>query len=112
MKISEAITFFSSLSETEQQKFLALFSHWLTILARDTYEIGTQNITNSPKIRRINEIQHQISSHLLALLENNKERYPDEVLLKIILENTEDEAFESEMLWVFEQTANRFLVAV
>ncbi|CAN5699539.1 hypothetical protein BH24ACI2_BH24ACI2_02550 [soil metagenome] len=80
MKIEEAITFFLSLSSDEQEKFLAHFLHYLTIVARDSYETGTQNITNQPKIRAVNEIQHQISSHLLALLEDNTERFPDEVL--------------------------------
>ena len=75
MKTEEAIIFFSSLTSNEQMKFLAHFSHYLTVVARDTYEVGTENITNQPKMRTVNEIQHQISSHLLSLLENSLERY-------------------------------------
>ncbi len=111
MKTEEIIAFFSSLTSNEQTKFLAHFSHYLTIVARDTYEVGTENITNQPKMRAVNETQHQISSHLLALLENSLERYPDDVLMQIIFEQ-ENKELKAEVMWAFERVADRFSVAV
>ena len=112
MKIEEAITFFSSLTDDERKKFLAHFSHWLTVIARDSYETGTENFTNQPRMRYVNEIQHQISSYLLALLENNSERYPDDILMQIILEHSDDKEFERQVIRAFEKVAARFPVAV
>ncbi len=112
MKKEEAIAFFSSLTSDEQKKFLVRLSHYLTVVARDSYEVGTDNITNQPKIRVINEIQHQLSSHLLALLENDSRRYPDDGLMRIILEHSENKKIEAEVMWAFEKVAGRFSVAV
>ncbi|MDQ3089331.1 MAG: hypothetical protein M3Q78_12165 [Acidobacteriota bacterium] len=111
MKTEEIIAFFSSLTRDEQIKFLAHFLHYLTIVARDTYQVGTENIINQPKLRTVNEIQHQISSHLFALLENSLERYPDDVLMQIIFEQ-ENKEIETEVMWAFSKVAERFLVAV
>jgi len=111
MKTEVAITFYSFLTNDEQTKFLAHFSHYLTVVARDTYEVGTENITNQPKMRTVNEIQHRISSHLLSLLEDSQERYPDDVLMQIIFEQN-DKEFKKEVMWAFEKVAERFSVAV
>lgn len=112
MTIEEAIEIFSNLTADEQKSFLAHFSHHLTVVARDAYEPGTENIINQPKMRWINEIQHRISYHLLALVENNSERYPDEVLIRIILEHSSNKSFETEIKRAFEQVAKRFTVTV
>ena len=112
MKKEEAVAFFSSLTNDEQKKFLAHLSHYLTVVARDSYEVGTDNITNQPKIRVINEIQHQLSSHSLALLENDSRRYPDDGLMRIILEHSENKKIEAEVMWAFEEVAGRFSIAV
>lgn len=112
MTVEEAIEIFSSFTADEQKSFLAYFSHYLTVITRDAYEVGTENITNQSKMRWINEIQHQLSSHLLALLENNSERYADDVLIRILVEHSKDKAFEAEMKWAFERVAKRFTVAV
>jgi hypothetical protein len=110
MKIEDAITFFSSLSVEEQKEFLARLSHELTILGRDCYEIDTNNFTNPSQMRLINEIQHRIALHLLGLLKKVG-NYPDDILVKMIIEHPEDKNFETKAAWAFEQTANKFLVA-
>ena len=112
MKIEEAIAFFSALSVEEQKNFLVQLSHELTMLARDAYEIGTQDFTNPSQVRAVNEIQHRIASHLLALIKNDTNRYPDETLVKIIIEHSQDKTFELKATSAFEQTANKFAVAV
>ncbi len=112
MSVEEAIEIFSNLTVDEQKSFLAHFSHYLTVVARDAYEPGTENVANQPKMRRINEMQHRISSHLLALLENDSERYPDDVLIRIILEHSSNKVFELEIKRAFEQVAKRYTVVV
>jgi len=39
--------------------FLVYLAHALTILARDTYEVGTEGVTNPSRLRHINELQHR-----------------------------------------------------
>ena len=89
MNILEATKFYQHLSLNEQSEFLALFSHELTVLARESYEIGTDNIINPKFIREINEIQHLLSMQIALLLKDDSERYPDDVLMRIIFENRE-----------------------
>lgn len=112
MKIKEAASFFSALSIEEQKEFLARLSHELTLLGRDAYEIGTENFTNPSQMRAVNEIQHRIASHLLALIKNETTRYPDEILVKIIIEHPQDKNFERKAAQAFEQIANKFAVVV
>ena len=38
------------------------------------------------RLRSINEAQHRISGHVLKLLAGDRSRYPDEVLVSVILE--------------------------
>jgi hypothetical protein len=112
MNVNEATVFFKNLPADEQAKFLALFSHNLTVSARISYEVGTENITNPRLIREINEIQHRVSMQIYLLLDNNSEPYPDDVLMQIILEHSENKELEAEVMWAFEQVADRFSVAV
>lgn len=112
MTVEEAIEIFSNLTADEQKFFLAHLCHYLTVVARDTYDVETENITNQPKMRRINEIQHQLSLYLLALMRNDADGYPDDILVRIILEHSDNKDFEIEMKWVFEQVAERSTVVV
>ena len=56
--------------------------HELTVIARDSYEVGEDGLTNPQRVRRINEVQHCTSGFLYALLRNNSQRYPDNVLVE------------------------------
>src|SRR5688572_15532768 len=91
MTIEEAIAIFSSYSPTEKQDFLAQLMHELTIIARDSYEVGRDGLTEPHRVRLVNEVQHRVSAFLFALLRDNPQRYPDESLVRIILEHPDDE---------------------
>lgn len=112
MKTEEAIAVFSNLSAEEQKEFLVRLSHELTMLGRDAYEINSENFTNPAQMRAINEIQHRISSHLLALIKNETNRYPDEILVRMIIEYPQDSNFARKSAKAFEQIADKFSVAV
>ncbi len=107
MNILEATGFFDYLSETEKIKCLAFLSHELTILARDTYEIGTENIVNQPMIREINEIQHRISNKLISLSLGN-EGYSSEELMQMIFGGKTENAIEN----IFSRVVMRFSMAL
>lgn len=113
MTTDQAITFFSTLSAREKEEFIAHLTYELTIIGRDTYEAGQDGLTDPQRMRRINEVQHSLSGYLLALLRNDRRRYPDEVLLKIILEHPDDSMLERQLREAFARltTQRRLSVA-
>jgi hypothetical protein len=89
-EVHHAIETFCKYSPQEKIDFLVHISHALTILARDTYAVEDDGLTNPSRLRVINEIQHRVTGFLLALRKNDVKRYPDDVLVRIILEHPED----------------------
>ncbi len=112
MTVDEAIAIFSSYSPDEKKLFLAQLMYALTIIARaETYEAGGEGLTDAPRARRINEIQHTVSASLWALLRNDPKRYPDDVLMKIIMEQPADPALGSLLGETFARLAAQRLTA-
>jgi len=90
MTVQQATQEFSSHPKEEQIDLLLRLGHALTILARDSYEVGQDGLTRPSRVRTINEVQHRILGFLLSLTKNDPHRYPDSVLMQIILEHPED----------------------
>lgn len=101
MTTDEAIAVFSSYSREEKKEFLARLIYELTIVTRDSYEVRRDGLSNPERVRRINEIQHRASAFLWALLCDDERRYPDEILIKIVLEQPEDDALARQINEVF-----------
>ncbi len=97
MTVDEAISVFISYPSEEKEEFLAHLMYELTVLARGTYEVGQEGLTNPRQMRRLNEVQHRVSAFLLALLRNDLKRYPDDLLVKIVLEHPEDNDLERQL---------------
>src|SRR2546426_5580884 len=105
MDVHRAIDTFHQYSPREQIDFLVHLAHVLTILARDTYEVGTEGVTNPSRLRRINELQHRVMGFLLALRRNEGGRYPDEVFVRMLLECPDDLGFQHQL----EETVDRLM---
>jgi hypothetical protein len=105
MDADKAINVFISYSHAEKADFLAQLMYELTLVVRDNYELGQDGLDNPCRVRRVNEVQHRVSAFLLALLRDNPQRYPDEVLAKIILEQPDDEVLTRELSKVFTNLA-------
>ena len=101
MNVQHAIEVFDHYSPDEKIDFLIQFAHALTILARDTYEVGTEGLSNPSQLRIINEVQHRVTSFLIALIKNDVKRYPEDTLVRIILEHPEDLALQRRLLEAF-----------
>ena len=99
---SRASTIFSSLSATEQLRCLVYFVFNLTIAARDTYTLQESGLADPERMRVINEIQHRVCGHAIALLNGVKERRPDDDFVAILLEHNSDKV-RSDTSWAFEQ---------
>jgi hypothetical protein len=91
METSTVMSTFAAFIAQEKIETLVRLIHELTILARDTYQSGTLDLAHPARLRAINEVQHRISAHVLALLRNDAGRYPDEVLVNIILEHDDNQ---------------------
>src|SRR5687767_13904942 len=90
LNTADAVASFSVLTPDGKGRFVALLAHELTILARDTYEVGESGLTNPARMRAINEVQHRLMGFLVALLRDDAQRYPDDVLVRIVLEHPAD----------------------
>jgi hypothetical protein len=80
---------FANLQASDQIRFLVRLSWELTLVGRNFYVVGTDELTEPRALRTLNELQHQISQHVLKLLEEDEERYPDDVFVNIILDHRE-----------------------
>ena len=54
-----------SLSRVEETAVLARIAHGLTICARDTYEVGTENVLEPQVLRSYNELLHRVTAAVL-----------------------------------------------
>jgi hypothetical protein len=88
--VHQAIDTFCKYAPQQKIDFLVQFAHALTILARDTYAVGEDGLTNPSRLRIMNELQHRVTGYLIALRKNDLKRYPDDVLVRMILEHPED----------------------
>jgi hypothetical protein len=89
---------FRELAPDDQLRVLAALGHNLTIAARDTYEFQAPGVRAPQRLRDINEIQHRVFGHIRALTTADKWRYPDDVLISIVLE-LGDEHVRAQSLW-------------
>jgi hypothetical protein len=112
MTVDEAINVFSAYPLKDKEEFLAHLMYELTILMRDTYEVGRDGLTNPQRARLINEIQHCISAFLLASLRNDSQHYPDDLLVKAILVHRADSGLEQQLNEAFARlTTHRLTTA-
>jgi hypothetical protein len=87
LNVHAAQELFAKLDAPAQLRLLARFGHELTIVARDTYDAGTDDVLEPQRLRRINEIQHRVFDHITKLLAGDTERYPDQVLISVFLDH-------------------------
>jgi hypothetical protein len=112
MTVEEHIAVFSSYSADEKKEFVARLMYELTLVARDNYEVGQEGLTNPQRMRRVNEVQHRVGAYLLALIRDNPNRYPDDVLVRIVLEHPRDEELGRQLNEAFARlTAQRLTAA-
>ncbi|MCA1592313.1 MAG: hypothetical protein LC754_06620 [Acidobacteria bacterium] len=111
MTVNEAIAAFSSYSAEEKKEFLAQLTYELTVLARGCYEAGQDGLNDPQRMRRINEVQHRVSAFLWALLRDDPLRFPDELLVRLIMEQPGDTALEQQLSTAFARLAAQRLTA-
>ena len=67
-KIGVETAWIDSLPFDHKLRFLARLSFEVTIAGRNSYEAGTDELTDPRQLRRVNEVQHRITACLSQLL--------------------------------------------
>jgi hypothetical protein len=67
-RIEEEGVWLESLDLDDKLRFLARLSFEITIVGRNSYEAGTNELIAQAELRRINEIQHRVTACLSQLL--------------------------------------------
>jgi hypothetical protein len=89
MNINEIVSLFTSYDSVNRSYFLSLLSLYLTIYARDTYTVDTDEVAAPKKLRAYNEIQHRVAGKLSATIIDDVKCYPDDVFIKLLFEIAE-----------------------
>src|SRR5215831_20614439 len=105
MKVMDPVHMFSNISANDKIRFLSRFGWELTIVGRDAYEPQTEELTYPARLRALNEIQHRILSHLYSLTSHTAQRYPDDVLIAIVLEESPDRVLNQQVQSAFDRAA-------
>jgi hypothetical protein len=92
MKKFDPVEAYASLPAADQARLLTRLAWELTLVGRAYYMPGTEELADPAALRAVNELQHQITQHVLALLDDNPRRYPDDVLIRCIVDDTPDRA--------------------
>jgi hypothetical protein len=111
MNDPQAVVFFSALPDDGKASFLAALAHELTVVARDTYEVGGDGLTDPDRMRSINEVQHRLTGFLAALLRGDSQRYPDDVLVRVVLEHPRDAVLQRQLSEAFGRAVSLTRVA-
>ena len=85
MNCDEAVEHFSALDQAGQLRVLARFASLMTLVARDAYRPSKVTVPAAQWLEQVNELQHRVLDHIGALLNHRKDRYPDDVLIRMFL---------------------------
>ena len=77
------------LDEDKLARALALFSNHLTVLARGTYEIGTEGVEEPGQLRDSNEIQHQVTNQLVNILMKRGRSYSERGFIDMLIHRSQ-----------------------
>jgi hypothetical protein len=80
-----AVQRLAALSDGARLKGLVRAAHFVTIGARDTYEIGTSGLRKPERLRAANELLHKLLGIAVALAQGQA-TYPDDVIVEMIEE--------------------------
>src|SRR6266496_1888694 len=89
---------FAKLTQEERIHFLISLAHELTIVGRDTYSPGANDLKVPARLRTINEIQHRILAWVLSTMADDSARYPKDVLFRFVLEHPQDMDLQRQVL--------------
>jgi hypothetical protein len=91
-----------SLSDKARLEILAGLAHELTICARDTYEVGTDEVRDPCDLRAYNELLHRVTASVVSNLAGSK-GFPLESVIEMVRSFGVQRSRVKEMEWVLER---------
>jgi hypothetical protein len=76
---------YAALDPASQIVMLARLANRLSLMARETYEVG-EGVSDAGRLRAFNEAQNRILAQLERLVMADPARYPDDVFANIMLD--------------------------
>ncbi|WP_203322838.1 hypothetical protein [Pseudoxanthomonas beigongshangi] len=108
----ECETLLSRMEDADMARFLPLFGHELTVIARTAYEFQGPGVTDPRFLRDINEIQHRVFGQLMAIGRSNRSSYlPVDVLASWLLAENKAPRLKLEVTHAFVRAVQRFRAA-
>ena len=80
---------FVGMQPEQQQRLLALLALNVTVAARTAYPGQVEEHLVAGKLRAFNEVLHTIAGQLLHLMDEDPNRYPDDVFLDALFERAQ-----------------------
>jgi len=74
----EELAKFSKMVQSQKIIWLSRLLFFVSMFARDTYQVGTDYVEQPEKIRKYNELLHRIASYQLEIAINKEVRKPDQ----------------------------------
>jgi FPC/CPF motif-containing protein YcgG len=107
MTIQEVLDTYVPLNDQAKVVFLTRVSHALTISMRGVYDSTEDPHQLIERFKGSNELQHQLSSQLRHLHQEDPRRYPDDVFINILVEKSTYYHIGGELAWALKFAMNR-----
>ena len=89
MTPKEVKDMFVGMQPDQQLRVLVLFAHNITLAARTAYPGQVEEHRVAGKLRAFNEVLHTITGQLMHLIEEDPNRYPDDVFIDALFERAQ-----------------------
>jgi len=97
----ELLDSLASLDERQQIQWMITLGSYLTIAARNFYQVGTENAEGRP-LRGFNEIQHRVHARIWDI--SNGKEWTLESFIDMLLGNASIYGIDSEVAWALKNS--------
>lgn len=97
---------YSALDSTAKVRFLAIAAHILTVSLRSDYD-SPDLPERLHRLQGANELQHHLSAELLHHHDGDLKRYPDDVLIALLIEKAAYYRLGGDLGWAVTQAIER-----
>ena len=104
---SECERVIAAMSPEEEVQFLAVLGHWLTVVARGTYEFQAPGVKDPTALRAFNELHHRLYAQLRSLATTGKRNLDAEDITSWLVGENQPPEFQAGCLWAFEEALKR-----
>ena len=92
-----------TMAPSEEVLFLATLGHWLTVVARGTYEFQAPGVKDPLALRAFNELHHRLYAQILSLSSTGRRNLDAEDMASWLLGEAEPAEFQRGCLWAFKR---------